>query len=114
MDTLILECRVINTTISKAQRFSSLTSRIDIKHPCLTSIFIVNVRIEMEHSDSEHYFGIMKISDRLQKICSRHMSFVLDKGKRININTDTAGIKIELNGQNSKTLFFNLLSHDNI
>ena len=112
LDTLILECRVINTTISKAFQGSSFTSRVDIKHPCLTSIFMVNVKIEMEHSDSDHYFGIMKISDRLQKQRLRHMSFVLDKGKRK--DTGTSGIKIELNGQNSKTLFFNLLAHENI
>ena len=111
LDTLILECRVINTTISKAQRFSSLASIIDIKHPCLSSIFSVNVRIEMEHSVSDHYFGIMKISDRLQIKCSRHMIFVLEKKR---INTDTASIKIELNGHNSKTFFFNLLAHENI
>ena len=39
------------------------------------------------------------------------MSFVLDKRRK---NTDTASIKIELNGHNSKTLFFNLLAHENI
>ena len=113
LNTLTLDCRVINTPISKAFSSLSLATRIDIKHPCLSSIFSVNVRIEIEHiSASDHYVGIIKITDRYEKIYLRpsHLSFVLDKKKRR--NAGTAGIKIDLNGRNSKTLFFNLLAHE--
>ena len=112
LNTLILDCRVINTPISKAFSSLSLATRIDITNPCLSSIFSVNVSIEIEHiSASDHYVGIIKITDRYEKtyLAPSHLSFVLDKKRR---NAGTAGIKIDLNGRNSKTLFFNLLAHE--
>ena len=69
--------------------------------------------MERIESDGDDYFGIIKISDEIKKdfLRPRHMSFILDKGKTL--KADPASMKIELNGQNSMTFFFNLLTHKN-
>ena len=69
--------------------------------------------MERIESDGDDYFGIIKISDEIKKdfLRPRHMSFILDKGKTL--KADPASMKIELNGKNSMTFFFNLLTHKN-
>ena len=115
LETLLVHSRVINSTIMKKDTGRHISSSI--------RMIQVNVRIEIANQQvHEDYFRKIKIIDSSQKYYSTtinesaslnpiNMGFLMEIENRIKPNTI---LKIELDGERSKSLFFRLMAADSM